>query len=189
MRLQPHLFDMPIESKDFSMYQNLPHISEKFLYQFVTFRTQASTDEYVRTCLQAQNVTTKRVQYELDAYLDRSQKGAYFYDEILDMTHKYLLDLNPQLCEMVAFSIMPNHLHLLFVQHDDLAKIIRYIKGGLSYRINNKIGKRGEFWQRNYFDKAVRDATHFDVVYRYIKHNAIKANLEDSEKRFYGIYE
>jgi REP element-mobilizing transposase RayT len=44
-------------------------------------------------------------------------------------------------------------------------------------------------WERGYFDKAIRDEKHFQIVYDYIKNNAIKAKLHDAKQRFYGIYD
>jgi putative transposase len=86
-------------------------------------------------------------------------------------------------------SLMPNHMHILFIQNDDLAKTIHKMKGNLAYSINKKLNKHGIFWARNYFDIAMRDAHHFQVTYDHIKNNAIKAKLTDADNRFYGLYE
>ncbi len=50
------------------------------------------------------------------------------------------------------------------------------------------MARKGHFWEKSYFDKAIRDADHFNIDYEYIKNNASKANLKDKDLRFYGIY-
>jgi REP element-mobilizing transposase RayT len=50
--------------------------------------------------------------------------------------------------------------------------------------INKKLNKSGTFWQKDYFDKAIRDDKHFEVVLEYVKNNAYKAGLSDADDRF-----
>jgi REP element-mobilizing transposase RayT len=172
------------------MRSNLPHISQEEYYQFITFRTQESTDDFIKKLNSNYNLDTqKRIQYNIDKYLDTSKTGAYFYDEILDETRKYLLNINPKLCKIVSFSIMPNHIHILLIQKDELPKIMKQIKGGISFLINKKIKRKGAFWQKDYFDKVIRDSKHLEITYQYIENNAIKASLIDFKDRFYSIYE
>lgn len=84
---------------------------------------------------------------------------------------------------------MPNHIHILLIQNNDLAKIMQLIKGGLSFLINKKLDIPGPLWQKDYFDKGIRDEEHFNLTYKYIKNNALKAGLLDADMRFYGLYE
>ena len=62
------------------------------------------------------------------------------------------------------------------------------IKGTLAFQINKRLSRKGHFWEKSYFDKAIRDEKHFTIVYRYIENNARKVNLADKDSRFYGIY-
>jgi len=105
------------------------------------------------------------------------------------MVKKYILDIDENLCKVIALSVMPNHVHILLIQNDDLAKIVQQIKGGLSFLINKKLNKSGSLWQKDYFDKGIRDEEHLNLAYRYIKNNAVKAGLSDADMRFYGLYE
>jgi len=170
------------------MHINLPHIDQKSYYQFITFRTKDSTDTYIKKLLDINNLTTKSKQYKIDSYLDNSSSGAYLNGDIVELSKNYLLTLNKDLCEIIAFTIMPNHIHILLLQHDDLSKIVQQIKGALSFLINKKLNRTGTLWQKDYFDKAIRDQKHFDLTYLYIKNNALKTKLQDAEHRFYGIY-
>jgi REP element-mobilizing transposase RayT len=178
----------PREKRIF-MHSNLPHISQESHYQFITFRTKDSTDDFVKSLLANYNIKSKETQYKIDKYLDSSLKGAYLNDEIIDLAKDYILKIEKNLCEVISFIIMPNHIHILLIQKTDLTKIIQYLKGGLAYIINKKLNKKGSLWQKTYFDKIIRDEKHFGITYEYIKNNAIKAGLKDSKKRFYSIYE
>jgi len=179
VRLKPHFR----ERKGYILHSNLPHISQNNFYQFITFRTHESTDDYLLK-LSSQNLKTKELQYSIDKYLDTSNAGVYLNGKVLQITKEYLLNIEKSLCEIVAFSIMPNHIHLLLIQHTDISKIVQHIKGGLSFLINKELKKKGTFWQKDYFDKAIRDEEHFLVTLKYIENNALKAGLKDADERF-----
>ena len=157
-------------------------------YQFVTFRTKDSIDSYVSK-VQNLKTTTKIKEQLIDNYLDKSTKGAYFYGELIDILREFLLQKNIDIYELVAFSIMPNHIHILFKEKEELQNIIKQIKGGSSYLINKKLNRKTSLWSKYYYDKLIRDKKHFDLVYNYIKNNAVKAGLADYKNRFYGVYE
>ncbi len=178
--------DLNIMKKD--NYSKLPHINLIGYYQFITFRTHDSIDEFLLK-IRNENISNKQKEYKIDTYLDNSNKGCYLNDNILDFLYNYFLKKNKQIFDLVAFCIMPNHIHILFKQNGDLSKTMQQIKGGTSFEINKILDKKGSFWESNYFDKAIRDEKHFLTTYQYIKNNPIKANLKDFEKRFYGIYE
>ncbi|OQK16287.1 hypothetical protein AU255_14445 [Methyloprofundus sedimenti] len=63
------------------------------------------------------------------------------------------------------------------------------IKGGSALLVNKYLARHGKLWERDYFDKVIRDERHFVLTYNYIRNNAVKADLKDAQQRFYGIYE
>jgi len=83
---------------------------------------------------------------------------------------------------------MPNHVHALFVQNPDfpLEKLVLSWKTFTTRTINKLIGRTGTLWQRDYFDRLVRDDKHFRNCVRYIRRNPEKACLTKSE---YILYE
>ncbi|PHS58553.1 MAG: hypothetical protein COB17_02980 [Sulfurimonas sp.] len=166
----------------------LPHINMVGYYQFVTFRTFDSLDDYLLR-ISNEDISTKLKQYKIDKYLDSSLKGNYLNDEVLDYLKSFFLSKDKTLYELVCFSIMPNHIHILFKQNKELSKIIQVLKGSSSMQINNMLNCKDRFWEKGYFDKVIRDEEHFITTYEYIKYNPIKANLKDFKSRFYGIYE
>jgi len=88
---------------------------------------------------------------------------------------------------MISGVVMPNHVHALFVQNPEwpLEKLVRSWKGFTARQINALIGRSGSLWQRDYFDRLVRDEKHFANCVRYIRRNPEKARLSAGESILY----
>ena len=169
-------------------HTKLPHMDALGHYQFLTFRTNESVDDYVSKILSEQNIKSSIRQYKIDTYLDNSKNGAYLNDEILEYLHTFLRNLDDDLYELISFVIMPNHVHLLLKQRNTLTDTLRIIKSKSAIEINKVLKKNGKFWASEYYDKVIRDEEHFIKVYDYIKNNALKAGLS-LDGRFYSKYE
>lgn len=94
-----------------------------------------------------------------------------------------LMHFEGERTNMVSFVIMPNHVHALFALHPDreLKSIIHSWKRTSARRLNEATGKTGAFWQKDYFDRIIRDSKHFGKCVRYIRNNPVKAKLRDRE--------
>tara|TARA_B100000809_G_scaffold186976_1_gene185219 strand:- start:192 stop:617 length:426 start_codon:yes stop_codon:yes gene_type:complete len=71
--------------------------------------------------------------------------------------------------------IMPNHVHILvsLSVNEDLAKVVASWKSFTSRQINGELGRDDPLWQKDYFDRLIRDKDHFGNVVRYIgKHTS-----------------
>ena len=87
--------------------------------------------------------------------------------------------------DLLAWSIMPNHVHVLIKAKSDLSKIIQSWKSftGKWALANNKKFNLGidkdatQFWMPEYWDRFIRDEGHFNNTVRYILNNPSKANL------------
>ncbi len=84
---------------------------------------------------------------------------------------------------MISFVVMPNHAHALFVQNPEwpLEKLIQSWKRFTAGQINKVLERSGSLWQRDYFDRLVRDEKHFANCVRYIRRNPEKAGLSEGE--------
>jgi putative transposase len=84
---------------------------------------------------------------------------------------------------MISAVIMPNHAHALFVQNPEwsLEKIVQSWKRFTARQINKLCDRSGRLWQRDYFDRLVRDEKHFANCVRYIRRNPERANLSTHE--------
>ena len=109
-------------------YRHLPHIDVAGYYQFITFRTYDSTDGFIEK-LSNQNKPNNKKQLDVDEYLDSSQQGAYLNDGVLLSLSDFFKSNEKVLYELVAFAIMPNHVHLLLKPLDKLSLVMQTIKG------------------------------------------------------------
>jgi len=166
----------------------LPHVDLVGYYQFVTFRTHDSIDDYLKR-IRNEDIGSREQEYKIDQYIDLSTKGCYLNGDVLEYLKEFLISKDKSFYDLVAFTVMPNHVHILFKQNDELRKIMKILKGSTSFHINKMLSNKGTFWEENYYDTVIRDEAHFDTVYAYIKNNPIKADLEDYKERFYSVYE
>ena len=69
--------------------------------------------------------------------------------------------------EVHAWSITPNHVHLLITPHVSLPVITRWLKGSTARKANQILGRTGQcFWQEESFDHWVRSQREFDRIVR-----------------------
>ena len=89
-----------------------------------------------------------------------------------------------------AWVLMPNHAHLLFSMKEGVAlgELMKAWKGTSSRMAGRVLGRRmsdDAFWQKDYFDRLVRDEGHFWNCARYIRGNPAKAKLREGECTLY----
>jgi len=86
-----------------------------------------------------------------------------------------------------SWVIMPNHVHVLFSLGADekLEDIMKSWKGVSAKKINSVKNQTGKLWQRNYFDRLIRNSKHFWNVARYIQNNPAKARLNEGDFTHY----
>jgi len=78
-----------------------------------------------------------------------------------------------------AWVIMPNHVHVLLRPNagNKLEKIMHSLKSFTASESNKVLGRGGQFWMREAFDRYIRDPEHFSRTFRYIENNPVKARL------------
>jgi REP element-mobilizing transposase RayT len=79
------------------------------------------------------------------------------------------------------FTIMPNHWHALIVPSDDcahsLGEIMKRVKGRTGTQIRTISGGCGAVWQREWFDRWIRNDYEWEKTVLYIRDNPVKAGL------------
>ena len=79
------------------------------------------------------------------------------------------------------YSIMPNHWHALLAPKPgttlDLHAIMARLKGRTARDINSALSRSGPFWQREWFDRWVRNEAEWEKCRDYIRQNPVKAGL------------
>jgi len=171
-----------------NQHNHLPHTNLIGHYQFITFRTKESLDNYLKKLYNSNDIE-KVKQYKMDKYLDQSHNGALLYGEVISKIRDYYLGYDKNVFEIEALSIMPNHVHVLLKQNDNMTNVMRVLKGGAGHIVNKTLERKGAVWSRDYYDRAIRDEKHFWLAYEYIKFNAVKAGLGDADERFYGRWD
>jgi len=88
-----------------------------------------------------------------------------------------------------AFSIMPNHLHMVFAPFPkpvlpgtcptdhSLAAILHSLKSYTAQRANGLLNRTGAFWDHESYDHCVRDEQEWARTIAYVLNNPVKAGL------------
>ena len=179
----------------------LPHWQQEGATYFVTFRLADAIPWRLRGQWEEERETWLRLHPEpWSAEIEREyhQRFSGAIEQWLDAGHGACLLRKPDCAKIVAetlrhfegervamisFVVMPNHAHALFVQNPvwPLEKLLQSWKRFMTREINKRLGRTGSLWQRDYFDRLVRDEKHFANCVRYIRRNPEKAGLPSKE--------
>ena len=87
--------------------------------------------------------------------------------------------LNGKRIRLLAWCVMPNHVHLVFriLPGQRLSTVMHSLKSFTANKANKLLGRSGQFWQREYYDRMVRDAEELERAIRYVLNNPEKAGL------------
>ncbi len=179
----------------------LPHWQQKGAVYFITFRLADSVPKNLRTQWEAErdvwlrihpvpwSAADEREYHErfsgaIERWLDAGHGSCILRDpQCADVVGNALRHFDNERLALVSFVVMPNHVHGLFVQNPEwpLEVLLQSWKGFSARRVNRLLGRSGVVWQRDYFDRLVRDANHFANCVRYIRSNPRKARLTEGE--------
>ena len=123
------------------------------------------------------NVELRR---RIEEYLDAGHGECWLRQpEIARLVEDTLVLFDPKRYRLLAWCIMPNHVHVLIETKEGfpLAEVLHSWKSFTSSEANKLLRRRGEFWQREYLDRYIRNATHYENVVAYIEENPVKARL------------
>jgi putative transposase len=81
-------------------------------------------------------------------------------------------------CEIHAYCLMSNHIHLLLKEgKEDLGIVFRRLGATYVYWYNWKYSRRGHLFQDRYKSEVVESDSYFLTVLRYIHQNPLKAGM------------
>lgn len=182
----------------------LPHLDAAGLVQHVTFhladslpadasqRIQAEVDELP----ESEQVLARR--QRIQQWLDAGHGNCLLREPACaKVVEDTLLYGDGERYQLLAWVVMPNHVHVLIEQKPDwpLAKVVQSWKRHTSREIHRlgleapsctrqNIQKNAEcnsalppLWQRDYWDRYVRNERHLQTVKRYIEDNPVAAGL------------
>jgi len=132
-----------------------------------------------------------------EAQLDHEPFGSCHLQkpEVAQILIDRLKQFDGSLYELQTYCIMPNHVHMLIgtwpqvtdekgflleyapSDYVQLHQIMKWIKGGSAYWINQQLGRKGTLWAKDSFDRYIRTEAEWARTATYILDNPVKAGL------------
>ncbi len=178
--------------------RKLPHWSQRGTTFFVTFRLADSLPQSQLDALESE-----RQQWLLRHHepLSEPDKREYFrlfserVEEWLDSGHGSCALKDDRVAKIVAdalrhfdgeryaldaWVVMPNHVHVLVTPKEghDLSETLHSWKSFTANRINQLLGRTGQFWQHENYDHIVRNESSLFQIRQYIERNPQKAGIK-----------
>ena len=187
--------------------QILPHWRQAGATYFVTFRLddalpaskihelQVLREEWERQSSapltsETQEKIAGKMTEQLEDWLDQGFGSCVLKDP--DVSEKVVTRMhsgNGDCYELGCYVVMPNHVHAVIrplVPGDhDLEDVMKIWKGGSAREINQHLKRRGTLWQRESYDRIIRDEEHLWSVIQYIGRNPAKAKLSAGTARLW----
>ena len=156
----------------------LPHIDDPRLIQSLTFRLGDSLPAHVLRRMDDTEDECQRRRMAEEG-MDRCHGACWLgRPDVARWMEDALLRFDGERYRLLAWCVMPNHVHVLIQPLDvSLGVIVGSWKGWVSHRANRLLGRKGRFWREDYWDRFIRDACHLGAVIRYIERNPVKAGL------------
>ncbi len=203
---------------EFFFRRRLPHFQPDNATFFVTFRLAGSLPRNVLERFKAEQVEAKKRIAQLaregktdlfkqaraeqesryfgrfDAWLDRSTSGDRWLSNprIAQAVYDAILIRDGHQYELICFTIMPNHVHMVFTLTDAqlkrpqnrrvsskyiLSPLLESLKRYTAGQANKILERTGQFWQHESYDHVVRDQKELRRIIRYVMNNPLKAGL------------
>ncbi len=156
-------------------------------FQAITFRLADSVPSSVIRDWKAQlanNSCPQEAQMELHRRIARYEDMGHgasvlMRPECAEAIQSELLEGHCSRYRLLEWCIMPNHIHVMcrLDTNHGLSEIVRKWKGRSALRINRLINRTGTLWQREFYDRCIRDADHYQACRSYIRDNPVRAKL------------
>jgi putative transposase len=171
----------------------LPHFDAPHAIQAITYRladslpsaVHARLDQELSTLADDRRPLERRRRVE--AFIDAGHGSCVLcHPEAAACVIETWLRFDGERYRLLAFVVIPNHCHVLIECLDacPLSKIVnswksytaRWINAHVVYRAGARRHQEA-FWQRDYWDRFIRDERHFRATRVYIENNPVAAGL------------
>jgi REP element-mobilizing transposase RayT len=182
--------------------RRLPHWEAIGAVYFVTFRLADSLPhkalrriEFIRKDILATAVQMNREISEnerrrlnqlharkIEKYLDSGAGSCSLRSPaVAEIVANALRQFNGTRYQLFAWCVMPNHVHVVFqtLVGNTLARILHSWKSYTAKQANQILNRSAEFWQREYYDRLVRDTAEFHRAVQYVIDNPKRAGLKN----------
>jgi REP element-mobilizing transposase RayT len=116
----------------------------------------------------------------IETYEDVGYGQCFLHDSrIAKLTEDALQYFDGVRYRLLAWCVMPNHVHSLIemVKGFSLGGILHSWKSYTAKKANRILGRNGQFWDEDYYDRYIRDDDHLRIATEYIEQNPVKARL------------
>lgn len=205
--LPPPFFPLHPNEKITFTANRLPHWEQPGRSYFVTFHMDDSLPQPVLDKLEEEREKwhvhhprpwsseveeeyTRRFVGWVNAALDQGHGSCVLRQPaIAQIVEDALKFFEGERCNQIAWVIMPNHVHTVFtlLEPHRLAELLHSWKSFTAKRINRIINGNGVFWQKDYFDRLIRNEDHLVRCVNYIRENGRKAGLSPEEYRHWEL--
>lgn len=169
----------------------LPHFESAEITQHVTFHLADSLPQSVLRRIEVELKSTQpplrdaRRREQLEAWIDAGHGSCLLRDPMIAaMVQECLLFFDAQRYRLMAWVVMPNHVHALFqpINAWTVARIVASWKKFTAHKICDKLGNSEHrpalpVWQREYWDRYIRNSAHLAQAIDYIHCNPVRARL------------
>ncbi|MCB0553358.1 MAG: hypothetical protein KDD02_07385 [Phaeodactylibacter sp.] len=173
-------------------------------YEESVARIRAEGSPFQKELIEGERV---RLFTEYDNLLDAIQSGPHYLKqpEVAQLVKEEIHRFDGALYRLICYCIMSNHVHILidtsiqipeclsfddfeYMDFEPLQNIMKRIKGPTAIYANRILNRSGKFWQRESYDRYVRNEKEFWNIVAYILENPVKAKLTDDWRKFPHSY-
>ncbi len=179
-----------LEAKGWHCRGFLPHFDVPGNIQFVTFRLRDSvpasqiemwkSELGMRERISADDPKSVELRRRISLFEDAGKGDCLLRDErIATVVQGALLHFHLCRYRLLAWCIMPNHVHVLFevFANQSLSTIVQGWKSFTAKTSNKLLRRTGHFWMEDYFDRFVRNDLQLISTVDYIEDNPVSAGL------------
>ena len=168
----------------------LPHLEFAGQVQAVTFRLcdsvpvvvvqrwaeELSSNPHIDTT----DLRARELRKRIATYEDAGYGSCYLANpRVADIVEATLIHGHGAAYTLHGWCVMPNHVHVIVEPTGitALSSIVHAWKSVSARRANAQLGRTGQFWLREYYDRYIRDDVHLAAAIRYTEHNPVAAGL------------
>ena len=162
----------------------LPHFDPDDHLQSVTFRFADSLPAKARDRLEHERegrpFAESNYRRRLESIMDNGHGACWFKEpRWANLMRDTLLFHHGSQYELRAWAVMPNHVHVVYKPGagETLESIVGPWKSVVSHKLNAATGRTGPLWERECWDRFIRDTVHYRTIVEYIHNNPVKAGL------------
>ncbi len=201
-------------------HRNLPHIQPPGATFFITFNLTGSIPKHILQQYFVEKRKLDAIKHKQDIHEIKSERFRKI-EETLDNAHygpvwlknqriakvvaESLHYLNGKVYRLKAFSIMANHVHVVFtplktqhtendnsqidsISYHSLSSIMHSLKSYTAQKANQILDRSGDFWQHESYDHCVRNPDELHRIITYVLNNPVKIGLVKEWKEWKWNY-